>query len=290
MGKIIINADIGDYAAQLHTPLDARKARQRRQTLLNRHPHMARRQQCRNGIAAVMRAGKLPARLTDVPIALHQSQRTRGIIAGHAPAGRIVETRNRRPATARQHAVNARFKRIGNDQPVAGQCTHQVMELRFNSRQIGKNIGMIEFKVIQYHGTRPIVDKLRAFIAKRRVVLVRLNNEKRRIGKPAVDFSGDARRHAKVYRHTANQKPWMQAGVLKNPGQHRRSRRFTMRTRHGERPASLQQMVGKPLRAGNVGQRAIENLFQERIAARNRIADDENIGRKLRLFRFEPFD
>ena len=57
-----------------------------------------------------------------------------------------------------------------------------------------------------------------------------------------------------------------------------------------QHPFSLQDMLGQPLRPGNVGQALVEYRFKQRIAARNGVADDENVRCQRQLADVETFD
>ena len=59
---------------------------------------------------------------------------------------------------------------------------------------------------------------------------------------------------------------------------------------HGQHPLLAQHILGQPLGAGHIGQALVENLLQQRIAARNGIADDEQVGRDADLRRIVTLD
>ena len=63
-----------------------------------------------------------------------------------------------------------------------------------------------------------------------------------------------------------------------------------MRTRHAQHPFVAQQRIRQPLRAGGIGQVAIENLLHQRIAARHHVADHEHIRLEFELLNTEAFD
>ena len=58
--------------------------------------------------------------------------------------------------------------------------------MRLDRRKISEDVGMIEFKIVQYRSSWAIVDELGALVAKRRIVLVGLDHKKGRIGLFAV--------------------------------------------------------------------------------------------------------
>jgi hypothetical protein len=57
-----------------------------------------------------------------------------------------------------------------------------VVELPLDRCKIVEDVCMIELKIIQNCGPRPVMDELRPLVEKRRVVLVRLDDEKLRPG------------------------------------------------------------------------------------------------------------
>ena len=72
--------------------------------------------------------------------------------------------------------------------PVRRHHAHEMMELRLDRREIGEDVGVIVFEIVEDRGARPVVDELRALVEERRVVLVGLDDEERAVG--------EARRHA----------------------------------------------------------------------------------------------
>ena len=53
------------------------------------------------------------------------------------------------PATARKHAAQAFLTAVDDDATLVRNRAHQVMELRFNGRQVRKNVGVVVFEVVQ---------------------------------------------------------------------------------------------------------------------------------------------
>jgi len=72
-------------------------------------------------------------------------------------------------------------------------------------------------------------------------------------------------------------------GRIENPGKHRRRAGLAVRAGDGEHVAAGEDVLGQPLRAARVGAAGIEHGLHQRVAARDRIADDEEIGRELEL-------
>jgi hypothetical protein len=113
-----------------------------------------------------------------------------------------------------------------------------------------------------------------------------------RLSKNAVSYSsasmtkkrrlGQARRHAEVQRHAADQ----EAGFRPASSRIQASIEVVVvlpcvpATASTQRPA--QHVLGQPLRPGHVGQAAVEDRLHQRIAARHRVADHEQVGLERR--------
>ena len=145
---------------------------------------------------------------------------------------------------------------------------------------------MIEFQVVQHHRAWPIVDELRALVAKRGVVLIGFDDEKRRVG----ELSGKTCGNTEIHWHTADQKPRGQAGIVENPRQHRSRGRLAVRPRHRQHPTPAQDVVSQPLRPRHIGQATIKNFLQQRIATRNGVADHEDIRCERNLLDIESLN
>ena len=63
-----------------------------------------------------------------------------------------------------------------------------------------------------------------------------------------------------------------------------------MRAGDAEHPAALQHVLGQPLRSGNIGQALVEDGFEQRVAARDGVADHENVGVQRQLIDRKAFD
>jgi hypothetical protein len=72
-----------------------------------------------------------------------------------------------------------------------------------------------------------------------------------------------ARRHAEVLRHAADQEAGLLAAGLEDPGQHRRGGRLAVSAGDGKHVAPLQHVFGQPLRPAGVGQTGIEDGFHQ---------------------------
>ena len=157
-----------------------------------------------------------------------------------------------------------------------------MVKLRFDRRQIAEDVGVIEFKIVQDGGPRPVMNEFRTLVAKSGVVFVGLDHEERRVAQ--------AGRNAEIQWHATDQETRCHVGVFENPGQHRGGRRLAVRAGDAENPAPLQHVFRQPLRSGDIGQALVENRLEQRIATRNRVADDKNIGLQGQLVGSEAFD
>ena len=140
------------------------------------------------------------------------------------------------------------------------------MKLQNQRVNVGVNVGVIELQIVDQRDSRAAVQKLRALVEKRAVVFVGLENKRR--GRPA-----QARRDAEVGRDAADQKPRRFARALQNPRQRRRRRRFAVRAGDGDDGAIAHRRASDESRAGIKIAPRIENRFDQRIAARNGVAD-----------------
>lgn len=57
---------------------------------------------------------------------------------------------------------------------------HEVVELGLYRAQVGEDVGVVEFQIVQHGGTRAIMHEFGAFVEKGGVVFVGFDDEKRR--------------------------------------------------------------------------------------------------------------
>ena len=100
------------------------------------------------------------------------------VVGVDLPAILRAEAFHRRPAAALQHAVQRGFAAVADDQAVAGNRAHQMVELRFDRGKVGKDIGMVEFQIVEYRGARTVMHEFGALVEKRGVVFVGFDDEK----------------------------------------------------------------------------------------------------------------
>ena len=85
---------------------------------------------------------------------------------------------HRRPATHGQRFRERRVGTVRHDQPRGRHDAHEVVQLLLDGREIGENIGVVVFEVVENGRARAVVHELRALVEKRGVVFVRLDDEK----------------------------------------------------------------------------------------------------------------
>ena len=142
------------------------------------------------------------------------------------------------------------------------------MELALDGGQVVKNVGVVEFQVVQHGGAWPVVDKLAALVEESGVVFIGFDHEQRclalgtsaGLGPPGGAQPG---RNAEVQRHPTHQKAWLLTRAFQDPGQHRGRGGFAMRARHGQHMASLQDMLAEPLGAAGIGGATVQNGFHQ---------------------------
>ena len=160
---------------------------------------------------------------------------------------------------------------------------HEVVELALDRRQVVEDVGVVELEVVEDRRARPVVDELAALVEERGVVFVGLDDERRAA-------LAEVCRDAEVERHAADQEAGRAAGLLEDPGEHRRRPGLAVRSRDREDVAAGEDLLGEPLRPARVGDVGVEDRFDQRVAARERVADDIEIGRELELLGVVAFD
>jgi len=143
---------------------------------------------------------------------------------------------DRRPASALQDTLKAGFASVGDDQPVAGQGSHEMVKLCLDSGEIIEYVCMVELKIVQDKGSRPVMHELGALVAERGIVFIGLDDEERRAAKTCRD--------AEIQWNPADQEAGLQTGILEDPREHRGSGGFAVRAGDTKNPTTLQYMFG----------------------------------------------
>ena len=96
-----------------------------------------------------------------------------------------------------------------------------MVELRLNGFNVGVDVGVVEFEIVEHQGARPVVHKFRPLVEERRVVLVCLDDKKPPATEPRAD--------REIGRHATDQEPRRESRIFENPRQHAAGRGLAMR-------------------------------------------------------------
>src|ERR1044071_3307750 len=116
-----------------------------------------------------------------------------------------------------------------------------MVELALDGGKIVEDVCMIELKIIEDGGTRPVMHEFGALIEESGVVLVCLDNE--------VLTPGKTRRDREVVGNSANEKARVAPTPLEDPRQHGRSRGLAVSAGDSQHVALDEYLLGQPLRA-----------------------------------------
>ena len=253
MCKVVVDRNAVDFTAHFHASLDVAKTPKRLDGNPDGYPGVARCRDCRQCVETVVATGQFPL---DTPLTIAAEAHFKAAVtclAADRPALITVKPLNRCPAAAFQHSVQAGLLAIGNDQAVARYRAHQMMKLRFDGREVGKDVCMVEFEIVQNRRARTVVNELGALVKKRRIVFVRLDHEESGVG--------HACGNAKIKRHPADEKARVEACAFENPRQHRTGCGLAMGAGKRQDPVLAQDVFRQPLWPGCVRQPAVQDFF-----------------------------
>ncbi len=271
VGEVVVDGDPAHGTAQFQPPLHAAEFRERGESVRHRNAHVPRRGQRRQRVQLAV-----APQLAKCERSLRRATQEDRAVDGDGPIGsgtgdlREAEALDFAPAAAREHANEARLAAVDDDAAAARNRADEVVELRLDRGHVRKDVGVVEFEVVEDRRARPVVDEFRALVEERRVVLVGLDHEERAVRQSCGNREVDG--------HATDQESRFQSRVLKDPREHRRRRRLAVRAGNRQHPLVVQDVLVQPLRPGNVGQAGVQDRFDQRIAARDDIADDEYVG------------
>src|SRR3569623_299488 len=136
---------------------------------------------------------------------------------------------HRRPTTLREHGVDVVVVLRRDEEAIAGHGAYEVMKLTLDGGEVGKDVGVVEYEIVQHGGARAVMNEFRALVEERGVVFVGLHHEKGHVA--------EARRETEIVRHAADQKAGPQAGVFQYPREHAAGGGLAVRARDREYPA-----------------------------------------------------
>src|SRR5512139_383743 len=275
VGEVVVDGDAVHRAADFHAALDVLEAGQGIDRGGGGNAGVTRGSDRGERVHAVVLADQFPLHAALQRAVEEDVEAAVGIRFAGGPARGGTEALDRRPAAALEHAVEVGVGAVGDDEPVAGNGAHQVVELGLDGGEVGKDVGVVVLEVVEDDGTRTVVDELGALVEEGGVVFVGLDDEEGAVGQP--------RGHFEILRDAADQETGAQARIFEDPRQHGGGGGLAVGAGDGQHPFVLQNIVGQPLRTGGVGQAALEDGFHQRVAAGHDVADDEDIGLEVDL-------
>ncbi|MCW0466752.1 hypothetical protein NB705_003825 [Xanthomonas sacchari] len=194
VGEVVVNGDALRLAEHFQAPLDAAEARQRRHHLRRHHAHRMGGGQRGQRVHHVVAAEQRPVHLAQfAALVQHREAAAVGSDQTRAPveAGIKAEALHRGPAAHRQHLAQVRVLAVDDQPPAARHGPHQMMKLALDRGDVGEDVGVVVFEVVEDRHQRPVVHELAALVEERGVVLVGLDHKQRaaRQGRPLMSFS-----------------------------------------------------------------------------------------------------
>lgn len=93
-------------------------------------------------------------------------ERAVGIDFTNLPAVSGAEFFHRRPAAFVQSILQALLLSVADDEAFGWYGAHEVVELGLYRAQVGEDVGVVEFQIVQHGGTRAIMHEFGAFVEK----------------------------------------------------------------------------------------------------------------------------
>ena len=185
VGEVVINRDgmalTCHSTAHLHAAAYIFEAGQGQRRLRGRHAHVFSRRDGGQRVELVVGAGQRPFHTRHHLAALQHVKGMRFALRREV-AHRCAKAAQFAPQPHVQDPVQRLLKPVGHHPARARHGAHQVVKLALNGAQVVKDVGVVEFQVVQNGSSGPVVHKLAAFVKKRGVVFVGLDHEHRRFG------------------------------------------------------------------------------------------------------------
>ncbi len=159
--------------------------------------------------------------------------------------------------------------------PAPRNQIHQPLERRLHRIEIFVDVGMIEFDRSQNHRVGKVMQKFRTLIEECRVVFVAFEDEVLAIAQPEAA--------PEIFGYASDQERWPKPGSLEDPRQHRCRGRLAVRSGNHQYVFADQKFIVQNLRQRAERNALIKQPLQFNVAARNRIADDNQIGRRRQI-------
>jgi len=273
--------DHGDAAAlgdHLLAALHSAERRERRDHAVERDLHEARERDDADRVRNVHRTGQRQYRLAPYPWTDDREPRRRAVVTeilGTPRRARTVPEEHGLAAARRDDVPHLGEVGAGRENRGRTQSLDQRAERALHVVEIAIDVGVIELDRVQEKRVGIVVEELRSFVEERRVVLVALGDEPR--------SGAEAEVLRKVPAGAADHEARIAAGFVQHPREHGARRRLPVRP-HDDRPfPRLHEEAHQRLGHRAVGDAGGEHPLDLRVAARHRVADDDEIGPRLQV-------
>ena len=164
-----------------------------------------------------------------------------------------------------------------NQPSIARNKIHEATKREFHCVQIIVNVCMIELDIVDDGKFGQVVHELRPLIEICRVVFIAFDDEVLAVSNPKA--------RAEILRHATNQKSRIQAAPIHHRGRNAGGGCFAMRAGNYERATTANEFLFEHFGKGAIRKFASEHLFDFRVAARNRVANNNEVGRRVQVLR-----
>ena len=164
---------------------------------------------------------------------------------------------------------------VGDDEAAARNEIDETLEGGLDGFEIGVDVGVVELDVSEDERVRKVVEELGALVEEGGVVLVAFDDEGAR--------GAELEAGAEVFSDAADEKRGLERGMfargdLVDPGEHAGGGGFAVGSGDDERFAAGEEFFAQERGHGGEGNALVEDALDFRIAAGERIADDDEIG------------
>jgi hypothetical protein len=158
---------------------------------------------------------------------------------------------------------------VAEQQAIAGDEADEMAEGFFDGGEVFKNVGVVKFEVVDDRDFGLVMDELAAFIEKRGVVFVALDDEPFAIG--------EARALGEIVRDATDEVAGVEAVVFKDPGEQGGGGGFAVGAADDEGAFAADEKFAEQFGERAVAEFVIECVLGFRVAAGDGVADDDEI-------------
>ena len=168
---------------------------------------------------------------------------------------------------------------VGDDEAAARDEIDEALEGGLDGFEIGVDVGVVELDVGEDERVGKVVEELRTLVEEGGVVLVAFDDEGAR--------GAQLEAGAEVFCDAADEERRLERGILArgdlvNPRQHAGGGGFAVGSGDDERLAADEKLFAQQRGHRGEGNALVEDALDFRVAARERVADDDEIGRGTR--------